>query len=43
MVSIGFKWLLNRHDLTVVELILVPLVIPVGFRPPNGWEAMNGK
>ena len=24
---------------TAVEVILVPLVIPVGFRPLNGWEA----
>jgi hypothetical protein len=30
-------------NLTAVEVILVPLVIPAGFRPPNGWEAMNGK
>jgi len=25
-------------NLTTVELILVPLAIPVDFRPPNGWE-----
>jgi hypothetical protein len=30
-------------NLTAVELILVPLVIPAGFRLSNGWEAMSGK